>query len=132
MKKTLIHNRYGQIRYIELVDQDKGIFAVHGKSTYERYATDMFDFEGGPCIVIGADFFGIGTVTHISIKAPEGVFVALGNASYVYVTVDYGKDALECIRRGVPLTLFSPETKKVKRPKTLRDHFDSFNAGTTI
>ena len=132
MKKTLIHSRYGQIRYIELVDQDKGIFVVHGNSTYARYATDLFDFEGGPCIIVGDDFFGIGIVTHVSTKAPEGVSVHFGNASYVYVTVDYSKDALECIRRLMPITLFSPETKKVKRPKTLRDHFDSFNAGTTI
>jgi hypothetical protein len=132
MKKTLIHSRYGQIRYIELVDQDKGLFAVHGKSAYTRHSDEMFDFDGGPCIEVGADFYGVGTVTHVSGRVPEGVSVALGDAACAYVTVDYSKDALECLKRLMPITIFSPETKKVKRPKTLRDHFDSFNAGTTI
>lgn len=51
-----IYSRYGKKRTITQV----GIrtFLVAGESKFFRGSEDMFDFEGGPCYVVGDDFYG--------------------------------------------------------------------------
>ncbi len=51
-------NRYGDDRVIEKIGSDK--FRIMGESQFSRQSTDgegnitMFDFEGGPCLNVGA------------------------------------------------------------------------------
>ena len=65
-KFLLTTNRYNQFRFIEDVDIDRGVFRITGDSKFIRMACEpdtyppkntMFDFDGGPCIVLGEDFY---------------------------------------------------------------------------
>lgn len=51
-----IFSRYGKKRTITQVGVRT--FLVAGESKFFRGAEDMFDFEGGPCYVVGGDFYG--------------------------------------------------------------------------
>ena len=51
-----IYSRYGVKRTITQVEINT--FLVAGQSKFTRGAEDMFDFEGGPCYVVGQDFYG--------------------------------------------------------------------------
>lgn len=51
-----IYSRYGKKRTITQVGINT--FLVAGESKFTRGAEDMFDFEGGPCYVVGDDFYG--------------------------------------------------------------------------
>ena len=93
-----INARYGLTRSIELIDKDKGIFRVWGKSLYCRGAEGMFDFEGGPMFMLGEDFYGFGTISAIGIKNPDDPeFVPAESVAVVYISVDYSKKGLKMI-----------------------------------
>lgn len=62
MKPITIKSRYGALRIIALVDRDKNIYSIHGESQYLRCSDEMRDFEGGPSLYIGNDFYGLGTI----------------------------------------------------------------------
>jgi uncharacterized protein YxjI len=46
-----IRSRYGDERIITLLED--GSYKVEGKSLYTRHGVDLFDFEGGPCYIVG-------------------------------------------------------------------------------
>lgn len=46
-----IKSRYGDERIITLLDN--GSYRVEGRSLYSRHAVGLFDFEGGPCYMVG-------------------------------------------------------------------------------
>jgi hypothetical protein len=46
-----IRSRYGDERIITLLED--GSYKVEGKSLYTRHGVDLFDFEGGPCYMVG-------------------------------------------------------------------------------
>ena len=52
----VIYSRYGKKRTITQVGTRT--FLVAGESKFMRGAEDMYDFEGGPCYVVGQDFYG--------------------------------------------------------------------------
>jgi len=46
-----IKSRYGDERTITLLAD--GSYKVEGRSLYTRHGIDLFDFEGGPCYIVG-------------------------------------------------------------------------------
>ncbi len=62
MKPIKIKSRYGADRTIELIDRKHGVFRIYGKSEFTRGSEGMFDFEGGPMLCVGEDFYGFGKI----------------------------------------------------------------------
>lgn len=46
-----IKSRYGDERIITLLED--GSYKVEGRSLYSRFGDGLFDFEGGPCFIVG-------------------------------------------------------------------------------
>ena len=71
-----IKSRYGDERIITLLED--GSYKVEGRSMYSRFGDGLFDFEGGPCFIVGDRLLDVkGDVIIESIKilhdTPEGV-----------------------------------------------------------
>jgi hypothetical protein len=71
-----IKSRYGDERIITLLED--GSYKVEGRSLYSRFGDGLFDFEGGPCFIVGDRLLNIEDDVIIeSIKVlhdtPEGV-----------------------------------------------------------
>ena len=97
MNPIITQSRYGDKRTIECVDPKQGIFKIYGKTEYARQGEGMFDFEGGPMLMVGEEFYGFGTIAGIdSKKKPEdhGVDVC------VYVSVDMNKKTIKELNRN--------------------------------
>lgn len=92
----IIGSRYGQPRNVVLVDEEKGTFLVSGPSRYFRRSEEMYDFSGGPCIWVGEDFYGLGTVR--GLLSPEDHQHKEGHAS-VIVSVELSKKGIKRIRK---------------------------------
>lgn len=46
-----LKSRYGDERTITLLED--GRYRIEGRSLYTRHGTGLFDFEGGPCYIVG-------------------------------------------------------------------------------
>ena len=71
-----IKSRYGDERIITLLED--GSYKVEGRSLYSRFGDGLFDFEGGPCFIVGDRLLDVEDDVIIeSIKiihdTPEGV-----------------------------------------------------------
>jgi len=71
-----IKSRYGDERIITLLED--GSYKVEGRSLYSRFGDGLFDFEGGPCFIVGDRLLDVeDDVVIESIKVmhdtPEGV-----------------------------------------------------------
>jgi hypothetical protein len=71
-----IKSRYGDERIITLLED--GSYKVEGRSLYSRFGDGLFDFEGGPCFIVGDRLLNVEDDVIIeSIKVlhdtPEGV-----------------------------------------------------------
>lgn len=85
MNPITTQSRYGDKRTIECVDPKQGIFKIYGKSQFCRQGEGMFDFEGGPMLEVGEQFYGLGTIAGLdSTRKPEDE----GIDACVYVSVD--------------------------------------------
>ena len=85
MNPIITQSRYGDKRTIECVDPKKGIFKIYGKSYFCRGGEGMFDFEGGPMLEVGEQFYGLGTIAGLdSNRRLEDQ----GIDACVYVSVD--------------------------------------------
>lgn len=62
MNPIKIKSRYGTDRTIELIDRKHGVFRIYGKSEFTHGSEGMFDFEGGPMLLVGEDFYGFGNI----------------------------------------------------------------------
>lgn len=95
-----VHARYGLTRSVELIDKEKGIFRMWGSSHYCRGAEGMFDFEGGPMLMVGEDFYGYGTIAALGWKNPDDPeFTSPAeNVAVVYVSVNFNKKGLKKIQ----------------------------------
>ena len=97
MNPITTQSRYGDKRTIECVDSEKGIFKVYGKSLFSRGAEGMFDFEGGPMLMVGEEFYGLGTIAGLdSNRRPEDE----GTDACVYVSVDLNKKTISALQNG--------------------------------
>lgn len=85
MNPIITQSRYGDKRTIECVDPKKGVFKMYGKSEFCRGGEGMFDFEGGPMLEVGEQFYGLGTIAGLdSNRRLEDQ----GIDACVYVSVD--------------------------------------------
>jgi len=85
MNPIITQSRYGDKRTIECVDCEKGVFKMYGKSEFCRGGEGMFDFEGGPMLEVGEQFYGLGTIAGLdSNRRLEDQ----GIDACVYVSVD--------------------------------------------
>jgi hypothetical protein len=85
MNPITTQSRYGDKRTIECVDSKKGVFKMYGKSEFCRGGEGMFDFEGGPMLEVGEQFYGLGTIAGLdSNRRLEDQ----GIDACVYVSVD--------------------------------------------
>jgi hypothetical protein len=71
-----VKSRYGDERIITLLED--GSYKVEGRSMYSRFGDGLFDFEGGPCFIVGDRLLDVEDDVIIeSIKVmhdtPEGV-----------------------------------------------------------
>ena len=97
MNPLITQSRYRDKRTIECVDSEKGIFKVYGKSDFCRQGEGMFDFEGGPMLMVGEEFYGLGTIAGIdSHRRPEDEVTD----ACVYVSVDLNKKTILAFRRS--------------------------------
>ena len=63
-------SRYGDERTITLLEN--GSYKVEGRSLYTRHGDGLFDFEGGPCYIVGERFLdGTGDLIIDSVKPVE-------------------------------------------------------------
>lgn len=53
-----LKSRYGDERIITLLED--GRYRIEGRSLYTRHGDGLFDFEGGPCLMVGDRFFDTG------------------------------------------------------------------------
>ena len=111
-----IKNRYGEIRNIDLLDQDRGIFCMHGLSKFTRGADGMFDFEGGPMLLVGEEFYGAGTISALSVFPPEGIKSPTTKGAAIFVFVDFNAATLKRLSQGkeIMMTMFMDEQPKGK------------------
>lgn len=61
-KMFVVHSRAAVPRMVSLVDPARGVFLVSGSSSYYRAGEGMYDFEGGPMLEVGEEFYGWGTI----------------------------------------------------------------------
>ena len=57
-KLFMLHSRAAVPRMVSLVDPARGVFLVVGSSSYYRAGEGMYDFEGGPMLQVGEEFYG--------------------------------------------------------------------------
>lgn len=94
MNRIITQSRYGDKRTIECVvsSVEKCIFKVYGKSQFCRQGEGMFDFEGGPCLMVGDAFYGLGTIAGLdTTKKPEDQDLD----ACVYVSVAMNKQPIK-------------------------------------
>lgn len=82
-------SRYGDIRTIQPTDIAKGVYKVMGKSHFSRGNNEMYDFEGGPFLMVGEKFYHLGTIAAV-------MPVDSGHDGYcaVLVSVDYNEKSI--------------------------------------
>ena len=106
--KITLNSRYGVPRTLEVLDEKQGFFALYGESNYIRQSSDMFDFEGGPFVMIGEQFLDLGTVTAISQQPQTGITVpSADGVAMVYITIEYLDKYKKILAKGK--TLFQSE-----------------------
>lgn len=78
---------------------------MHGVSDFSRGAEGMFDFQGGPMLMVGEPFYGLGTIAGLSTDRPVPESTGEGSRDWVppptdtvvYIFVDYNTDTLQDI-----------------------------------
>jgi hypothetical protein len=67
-----VKSRYGDERIITLLED--GSYRVEGRSLYTRHGDGLFDFEGGPCYMVGDRLLDVDDEIIIeSVKIDENV-----------------------------------------------------------
>ncbi len=81
-----VGSRYGDLRTIRPTDIAKGVYKVMGKSHFSRGNEEMYDFEGGPFLMVGEQFYHLGTIAAV-------MPVDSGHDGYcaVLISVDYNE-----------------------------------------
>lgn len=86
MKK--FKSRYGDERTITLLED--GRYRVEGRTLYTRHGDGLFDFEGGPCYVVGDRLLEVSNKPIIE-KVEIDENVVADNYAGVILTVKKGK-----------------------------------------
>jgi hypothetical protein len=98
--KITLNSRYGVPRTLEVLDENQGFFCLYGESRYIRQSTDMFDFEGGPFVMIGEQFLELGTVTGISQQPQTGMTPPSVEMAMVFITIEYNDKHKKILAKG--------------------------------
>ncbi len=99
MTPIIIQSRYGDKHTIECVDS-KGVFKIHGKAEFCRQAEGMFDFEVGPMLQVGEEFYGLGDISIISpVKGSTA-----DNDAAVLVTVKLNRKAKKALQQPATIS----------------------------
>ena len=102
-KLFMLHSRAAVPRMVSLVDPAKGVFLVVGSSSYYRAGEGMYDFEGGPMLQVGEEFYGWGTIRALKPVRKDDLEITPkirnglngGPKEFaVLVSVDYSEDGL--------------------------------------
>jgi hypothetical protein len=131
MNPITINSRYGAKRTIECIDHEKGIFKMYGQSHFTRGGEGMFDFEGGPMLEVGEQFYGFGTIAGLStewiMEDARCIAEDLDNTelgAVIYVSVDLNKKTILSFRRGENIEL--PKQDKSSIDSDLQCFINSF------
>jgi len=81
-------SRYGDERTITLLED--GRYRVEGRTLYTRHGDGLFDFEGGPCYIVGDRLFEVSNTPVIE-KVEIDESVVADNYAGVILTVKKGK-----------------------------------------
>lgn len=117
MNPITTQSRYGDKRTIECVDTEKGIFKIYGKSCFCRGGEGMFDFEGGPMLEVGEEFYGFGTIAGLDTSRRDKDHGIQDMDACVYVSVDMNKKTILAFRKG-------EDVKPIKKKNT-KNYMDS-------
>ena len=117
MNPIITQSRYGDKRTIECVDPEKGIFKIYGKSYFCRGGEGMFDFEGGPMLEVGEEFYGFGTIAGLDTTKRDEDHGIQDTDACVYVSVDMNKKTILAFRKG-------EDVKPIKKKNT-KSYMDS-------
>jgi len=80
-------SRYGDERILTLLEN--GSYKVEGRSLYTRHGDGLFDFEGGPCYMVGDRLLEIDG--NLIIESVKSVETNQENWAAVIVTTKKGK-----------------------------------------
>lgn len=83
-----IKSRYGDERIISITED--GRYKIKGRSLYTRHGDGLFDFEGGPCYIVGDRLFEVSNTPVIE-KVEIDESVVADNYAGVILTVKKGK-----------------------------------------
>jgi len=81
-------SRYGDERTITLLED--GRYRVEGRTLYTRHGDGLFDFEGGPCYIVGDRLLEVSNTPVIE-KVEIDESVVADNYAGVILTVKKGK-----------------------------------------
>lgn len=83
-----LKSRYGDERIITLLED--GRYRIEGRSLYTRHGDGLFDFEGGPCYIVGDRFLDAkDNLTIENLEIDESIVDP--NYAGVIITVKKGK-----------------------------------------
>jgi hypothetical protein len=77
----------------------------------------MFDFEGGPMIEVGEQFYGLGTIAGLDATKKDEDHSIQDTDACVYVSVDMNKKTILAFRKG--------EDVKPSKEKNTKSYMDS-------
>jgi hypothetical protein len=80
-------SRYGDERILTLLED--GSYKVEGRSLYTRHGDGLFDFEGGPCYMVGDRLLEVDG--NLIIESVKSVETTQENWAAVIVTTKKGK-----------------------------------------
>lgn len=119
----VIKSRYNEKRYVKLVDQNLGIFCVSGSSAYFRFGDGLFDFDGGPCYMVGDSFEDMGTITGVYPILPDENIPSTNRDGMVMVTVKLNAAVKKNIKngRGIQMPVNKPSNNMTKADADLNN-----------
>jgi hypothetical protein len=80
-------SRYGDERILTLLTD--GSYKIEGRSLYTRHGDGLFDFEGGPCYIVGDRLLEVDG--NLIIESVKSVETTQENWAAVIVTTKKGK-----------------------------------------
>jgi hypothetical protein len=88
-------SRYGDERILTLLED--GSYKIEGRSLFTRHADGLFDFEGGPCYIVGDRLLEVdGNLIIKSVKSAE---TAQENWAAVIVTTRERKNNVKVSKK---------------------------------
>jgi hypothetical protein len=103
-----VNSRYGTTRTVRLLDPEAGVFLVHGESAFSRMGAsendsthiELYDFEGGPFLMLGENFYDFGTIAALlPTETQDMPSHGIKSEPAVLVSVNYSPKGYKEIRK---------------------------------